>query len=46
MSPAFRDTLRLYLNAPVLRVLMLGFASGLPSPCSSQICPSGSGMAA
>ncbi|MGB0407729.1 MAG: hypothetical protein ACPGC1_10600, partial [Pseudomonadales bacterium] len=32
MSPAFRDTLRLYLNAPVLRVLMLGFASGLPSP--------------
>ena len=32
MTPSFRETLRLYLNAPVLRVLMLGFASGLPSP--------------
>ena len=29
---ALGETLRLYLNAPVLRVLMLGFASGLPSP--------------
>lgn len=32
MTPSLSETLRLYLNAPVLRVLMLGFASGLPSP--------------
>ena len=32
MSPSYRESLRLYLNGPVLRVLMLGFASGLPSP--------------
>ena len=32
MSPSYRESLRLYLNGPVLRVLMLGFASGLPLP--------------
>lgn len=32
MIPARLAALRLYLNGPVLRVLALGFASGLPSP--------------